>query len=455
MTPVTPTPAATRTTRSTLDWLRNWGATLAVGIILVPILLIQPWRTYLDQGPIRSDGLGYFAWTRAALDGELGFCRYPSIEQAAAVKIPRPTATDPKRIRCADKYPPGLAILQFPVMAALSSRSNDTVAVTPAQHDASLWLGGLALIGVCTAITAVARRFGANGWGVQVAVFAFVFGAGLFPYATYSAAFMHIHAALMVSLLLWVAVKTQQDGRSLRTAILAGLCAFFIVSMRNIDLAIIAILMTAYAPWAYVTREGSGAARVRGIAVDLAPVAIGVLAAASLQLGINHYMSGEWALSSYSPGEKFIFDRFHQREVLFSYSRGLFIYAPLVLFTLVAGLLVRRARTITVLYGALIAVLAVVYGFWWTWELGGGAGFGHRGFVEIAPVGMLAAALILTSIPRRAFIAFSVLALGAALWSLQLAALMATLNYPEYAADAHIYWRHTVGSESILARLFR
>ena len=55
----------------------------------------------------------------------------------------------------------------------------------------------------------------------------------------------------------------------------------------------------------------------------------------------------------------------------------------------------------------------------------------------------------------RALVACSVLALGAAVWTMQLATLMATLNYPEYTADAHIYWSHTVGSESILGRLFR
>jgi hypothetical protein len=166
-------------------------------------------------------------------------------------------------------------------------------------------------------------------------------------------------------------------------------------------------------------------------------------------------MSGTWAVSSYRTGEDFIFDQPHQREVLFSYSRGLFVYAPIVFLTVVAGLVVRRARIFTFLYLALIATLTMIYGFWFQWELGGGAGFGHRGFVEIAPIGMLAAALVLTSIPRPARVAFGIVAIGAAAWSMQLAALMATLNYPEYAANAHVYWSHTVGSESVIGRLFR
>lgn len=452
--------------------LRTWAATILIGALLVPILLIQPWRTYLNQGPIRSDGLGYFAWTRAVLDRDLDFCRYPSIEAVAAVKLPRPTPSDPTRVRCADRYPPGLAILQFPVMAILSYRSSPDVAVTSAQHDASVWLGGLALIGICIAVTATARRLGAIGWGVQAAVIAFTFGAGLFPYATFGASFVHIHGALMVALLVWAGVRTRQEGRSLLVGIVAGVAAFFIVSMRNIDLVIPVVLAIAFATWHLRTGEGTWPARARVALIDLLPVGAGIVAAAALQLSINHHMSGEWALSSYRAGEDFVFTSWHQRQVLFSYNRGLFIYAPVVFFTLVAGAVVTRTRALTAIYGSLVALLAVIYGFWFSWQLGGGAGFGHRGFVEIAPIGMLIAALVMaparrapeaTARPntarrarssRRARVAFAVLALASALWTMQLAVLMWNYEYPEYIATPSIYWSHTIGADSLLARIF-
>ena len=180
--------------------LRGWGASIAIAVILVPILLIQPWKTYLDQGPIRSDGVGYFAWTRAVTDGHFSFCQYKWVALQGGITVPRPTKENPKATICINRYPPGLAILQFPVMAPLSARSDPTNPVSPAQHEASLWLGGLALLATCLMVTATARRLGAEGWCVQFAVLAFAFGAGLFSYGTYLASFVHIHVAMFIAL---------------------------------------------------------------------------------------------------------------------------------------------------------------------------------------------------------------------------------------------------------------
>ena len=231
---------------------------------------------------------------------------------------------------------------------------------------------------------------------------AFTFGAGLFPYATFGASFVHIHAALMVALLVWSGIRTRQEGRSLPVALVAAAAGFFIVSMRNIDVVVPLVLGVAFALWSLRTRDGPAPTRIRATVLDLVPVAIGIVAAGVLQLTINHHMSGEWALSSYRSGEDFVFSSWHQRQVLFSYHRGLFIYAPVVLFTLVAGALVVHARAIVAVYATLIAILTMIYGFWFSWELGGGAGFGHRGFVEIAPIGMLAAALVIAPATRPA-----------------------------------------------------
>ena len=115
--------------------LRRWGASIAIALILVPILLIQPWKTYLNQGPIRSDGVGYFAWTRAVTDGHSSCCEYKWVALQGGIAVPRPRTANPKATICMNRYPPGLAIRQFPVMAPLSARSDPTNPVSPAQHD--------------------------------------------------------------------------------------------------------------------------------------------------------------------------------------------------------------------------------------------------------------------------------------------------------------------------------
>ncbi len=434
--------------------LRRWGASIAIALILVPILLIQPWTTYLNQGPIRSDGVGYFAWTRSVTDGHFSFCEYKWVALQGGILLPRPTKANPKATICMNRYPPGLAILQFPVMAPLSARSDPTNPVSPAQHEASLWLGGLALVATGLMVTATARRLGAEGWGVQFAVLAFAFGAGLFSYGTYLASFVHIHVAMFVALLVWSAVRVQQQGRSRLTTVVTLLGGFFIVSMRNIDLSIIAVLVAFYVAWAW--RGGTGTVRARALELvrDLLPLGIGIVGAIALQLAINRYFFGHFEFSSYK-GDTFIFDHPNQRQVLFSYTRGFFLYAPVALVTIIVGLTVARARVVTALYLALVAALTVIYGFWKYWELGAGAGYGHRGFIDAAPVGMLAAALVFTHAQRALRTTAVVFAVGATLWSLQLMILMLGYHYPEYTVDAKTFWSHTIGRDSLIGRMVR
>ena len=434
--------------------LRGWGATIAIAVILVPILLIQPWKTYLDQGPIRSDGVGYFAWTRAVTDGHFSFCQYKWVALQGGITVPRPTKENPKATICINRYPPGLAILQFPVMAPLSARSDPTNPVSPAQHEASLWLGGLALLATCLMVTATARRLGAEGWGVQFAVLAFAFGAGLFSYGTYLASFVHIHVAMFIALLVWSGVRVQQEGRSRLTMVITLLGGFFIVSMRNIDLSIIVVLVAFYVAWAWRGGTDSVRARVLELVRDLLPLTIGIAGAMALQLAINRYFFGHFELSSYK-GDTFLFDRPFQRQVLFSYTRGFFVYAPLALVTIIAGLTVARARVVTLLYVALVATLTMIYGFWDYWALGAGAGYGHRGFIDAAPVGMLAAALAFTHAKRALRTTAVVLGVGATLWSLQIMILMLGYHYPEYTVDAKTFWSHTIGRDSLIGRMVR
>jgi len=438
---------------SVARFARAWASCIVVGVVLVPVLLVQPWRTYLDQGPIRSDGLGYFAWTRAALDGTLDFCRYPTVVPVAVVEVPRPTRDDPDAYRCADRYPPGLAMLQFPVMAPLADHGDDPAVVTGAQHEASLWLGGLALMVACVAVVATARRLGARGWGVHVGVLVFVFGAGLFPFATYAASYVHVHEAMFVAILLWVGVRVHQGGRHLGVALLGAFSAFFLVVIRNVDLLVLGVLVAAYLCWTWWARsEVAVRERVRGLALDVLPVVAGAALACAFQLLLNHHISGGWTLSSYGSGEDFVFDHPMQRAVLFSYDRGLFVYAPVVLLTIAVGLAVARSRALAALYALLVVMLATLYGFWFQWQLGGGAGFGHRGFVDVAPVGMLVAAVALPALSKAPRVVVAVLAIGCALWTLQLALLMWNYEFPEYTVTPSVYWAHTIGEDSLWRR---
>jgi len=80
-------------------------------------LIVTVDAPYTNSPPIRSDGLGHHAWTRALLDGHLSFCAYPELDEVRAVSPPLQTDM------CANKYPPGLALLRFPVMAPFTAQN--------------------------------------------------------------------------------------------------------------------------------------------------------------------------------------------------------------------------------------------------------------------------------------------------------------------------------------------
>lgn len=347
----------------------GWVLPLAfLGFVTAWVTIYTP---YNNGPPIRSDGTGYHVWTRALLDRDVSFCRWrDAIENFLAVK-------DDARNFCQNKYPPGLALLRFPVMAFLVDRSDpNDVHVTRAEHNASLILGGGVLWLQAAFVLWAAALLQLPAWRSSAAVLFAVFGTGSFHYATYDGSFSHVYSAFLYASLLLLAVREHVTGRRM-SVVLLGVCSFFLASLRNTNALLLAELTLAYLIW----RRSVPWSRL--VLQKLVPVAIGASCAIALQWTYNYIAVGGLAVSSYGE-ERFIWDRPMQHAVLFSYERGLFTYYPVFGLGLLTGLAIRRARPLTLVLSALIATLTTLYGYWHMWPLG--AGMGHRGFVEIVPL---------------------------------------------------------------------
>jgi nitrate reductase NapE component len=434
-------------TRVVGGFVRDWFSCLILMVVLVPVLAAQPWHTYLNEPPIRSDALGYHLWIRAILDDNFDFCRF-HIDTGTVVQFKRPTPTDPNHVRCGDQYPPGLALLQLPVMAPLADHGANPRIANQDENEAALWMGGAALLLTCVLVVAVARRLRIPPWPTHVALVTMVFGTASFVFGTYDGGFTHVYLALGVAALVWAATRTLQQGRSGSSAIVAFLAACFITAMRNVDILPVMLLVAAYAAVVLVREQRRWSKQTKRLALDLAPVVAGVLLASAGQIVLNHHFSGTWTLSSYGE-HRFTWGQQMQRSVLVSYTRGLFTYWPIMAVVLVAGFAVRKARAWTLLFAALVALMTTIYGFWPDWALGGGAGFGHRGFIEIVPVGMIAFAMALSSLRRPLQLFAGGLAVMCACLTFQLALQMWNRDFPEYAPTAHQYWSHIIGRDAL------
>ena len=222
---------------------RGWAAGAIALVVGVSFALVQP---YDNRPPIRADGLGYHVWTRALREHDLSFCGYPELELVGAI-----ARRDERRQVCLNKYPMGLALLRFPVMAPLVDRRPGLPLVSKGEQ-----------IGEPGPVCAGAGRrrapltggralfaLGARPVVANLAVVAAVFGTGLFHYATYDGSFTHVYVALGVAALVWLGVRFPPSRPPpWWPVVVAGAVCFFMVSMRSLHLLAVAACCSSCTP---------------------------------------------------------------------------------------------------------------------------------------------------------------------------------------------------------------
>ena len=369
-------------------------------LALFPILLMAIWVTvhppYTQSPPIRSDGLGYYAWTEAILQGNLDFCQWSGqLDPVGAISAR--SADHPAR--CENKYPPGLALLRLPVMGPVAAiaESGDAgrLTISRAEESLSLWLGIAALLTTVLLLYATLRRLGVRGLLADWILIVVCFGTGLFHYATFDSSFTHIYSAALFAGVLLVGVKAAQDRRSPSRWLLFGL-SLFIALIREPDIPSLLVLVGAFVVWR--GRGLQAGERRRAAAGIIVPVTLALMAVGAFQLLYNHWSTGTWTLSSYGQ-QGFSVGQLKEPDVLFSPTHGLFLWYPVLAVLLIAALAQKRTRIWGLVALGTGAPLTVIYGSWASWSLGGA--FGMRGFVDIVPVIAVAGAVGLASLRTR------------------------------------------------------
>ncbi len=381
---MTTAPDAIATPAAQPGFLSGWAAALAIAAIagaLVPILVL--FEPSDPRQVIRSDGCGYHLWTYAILKGDLSFQWFEGDPVHARL---RPMDTEPRRYTC--KYPPGIALIRLPAMYWFVDVRNNSLTFSLAEHLVCHLFGALALVGIAVLGTLACRAEDLDPRATQFALLTLTFGTGLFHYATFDASFSHIHSALGVAWLVWCGAGRKAGRSTFALATSVALVCAMLVLIRMTNVLLIGF-------WA-LGRFARAYSRGEGFRGPLAAGA-GTIAGLLMMVALNVHTFGRVTLHSY-PGEEFVWHRPMMLSVLTSREFGLLPYSPLLLLVLLAGVHVRSTRYATLAFGALVLAFAALYGFWWCWELG--AGFGHRGFVELVPFAFLPLAGALTRLSR-------------------------------------------------------
>jgi len=417
----------------------RWTSLLIVSGVLIPVTI---WPPYTNGPPIRSDGVGYHLWTRALLQGNFTFCQWRSdLDQVAAISF-----VDTSRGVCQDKFPPGLALLRFPIMAPLIIKKNGPL-ISHSEHEASLILGAVMLALICALLVSCSRLLGASLWAAHFSLLTYVFGTGLFHYATYDGSFTHIYTASLFALLIWLWIRARSSGLHL-PALALGVITFFLVLIRNTNVFLLGLLMIGDLV-IHCKHRGMKMGIRQSIATSW-PSFGGIGTGLVVQFTYNFYATHTFTISSYG-SEHFVFSRPMQWAVLVSYERGLFTYYPIVALALAVGLIVRKSRPSAIWFAVILACFTLIYGFWHSWALGGG--FGHRGFVELMPMGVPIFAVSLSELRTRFRIVAVAISILAVFVTIELLLGYWSWSLPIAGTTRVVYWSHVIGKKSLLSRV--
>jgi hypothetical protein len=351
------------------SWVRRWASLLILAVIVMVVMAFHP-------GPgIHSDGIGYHLWTYALLRGDLGFTWVPDLCGVKRWGLIQPDVAQ-QRYHC--KFPPGVALLRLPLMAFVVDPARNAPPYSAGEDWACIAISAAVLLAICGLCLRVCERLGVSTARRHAAVLLTTFGTGLYHYATYDGAMSHIYSALGAAILLWIAVVAVQDRVGRLPLVLTPVVLMLLLLVRNTNVLLITFWSLGLFVWGWNLGQRS-AARWFG---NAAIIAAGVGSAAAIQLALNYVGLGRFQLNSYAD-ESFDFSRLMLPDVMFSYERGLFTYNPIVLVALLGGLIARPTRWLTAGVALVVLTYGTLYGFWHCWPLG--HGFGHRGFVDMAP----------------------------------------------------------------------
>ena len=371
-------------------------STLTIAALMLALSVLQvrwAWIGDTDHAwdrLIRSDVRGYYGYLLAVfIRGDLGH------------EPPDPTYVHHTPDGTLNKYFAGTAVMMAPWFAAghavaLWSADAPKDGRSGWEHMA-IGLGGLVhvLLGLLLLRALLA------GLGVRDPVIAWVLAATvlatpLLPYATMQPGWSHVHSFLAFAAFLFLVHRLADDGR-MRWLILLGPVFGLIVLIRPVNgLVLLAVPIVAGHNTRAMIR------RVLRRPLHLVTALAAFAAVVGIQPLLWHAQTGHWVEWGYR-GEGFHWDRPEVLRVLFGFRRGLFLYAPVLLFAM-AALFALRRRAPVVAWSGLIyfAVNTYVIASWWIWYYG--SGFGSRVFIEHLAVLAVPWALALHHAGRRSWI---------------------------------------------------
>ncbi len=330
---------------------------------------------------IQADGKGYYAHLPAVfIYKDLNFSFFDSIEK----KYPNPSIYYDYRVEykgnTANKYFAGTALMMFPFF--ISAHFLSPVLDLPADGYSKLYLIFISISAIFYLWLGLFyfRKFllcySENETLISILLVLLVFSTNLFYYTVSEPAMSHIYSFACITAFVFY-TKNYFESPDFKILLILSFLLGLIILIRPVNGLV--ILLTPFLAGSWLLFKS----RLTDLMKKPDRLALSLVIAFSIvgiQFLIYKIQTGDFFIDAYGE-EKFNWLMPHPFYFLFSYKKGLFVYTPILLLSLV-GLfsLFKKDRFKFFSMSLFLFVLVYVLSAWWNWWYGGS--FGTRVIVE-------------------------------------------------------------------------
>lgn len=399
--------------------MNNLGRIILLILIIYPLLLVGLYYSNaVRKAPVREDAVGYYAYLPAVFNnkdltfkfmidegnpytqGENTFERQYNPEEAEILGF--------KQLQNGnflDKYPVGVAFLLMPFYILghiLTMICGLETTGWSFFYQYSAFYGGIVyfLLGILFLKKLLSKYF--SSLTTFFTLCAIILGTNLLNYALYENIFSHVYSFFLITALMYFTPIWLMD-MSVKKSICLGLTLGLIVLVRQTN------AICLFFPLLHGINSLSQVKKriklFRGSWYELIIILLVILIVLLPQFLYWKYAAGSFFYYSYGE-EGFLFFQPKLFKVLFSTSKGLFFWSPLLIIAFI-GLFLLRGKARKYLLPCLLIFVLQVYlvSSWWNWEYGWS--YGHRAFTDYLGIFAIGLAAFYSSIKKawcRAFI---------------------------------------------------
>lgn len=371
-----------------------------LAIILAFILMIQTNKAKVDV-VIKADAIGYYDYL-PSLFIHHDLVRKNKPERTDSVFYKRidkeGVYVDYKGFKV-DKYPVGTALLQWPFFYATyltTPRSGNPVDGYQKPFQRAVLYATLFYLFL--GIFFLRKMLELYDIKKSVIIFSqvlLVFATGVTNYANFDAGFSHVYSLFAINAFFYF-VRSFFIKNRLKYYILSGIFLGLILLIRQIN-----VLALLFVPFL----AGSPDNLKKGLLHILHHPKVlltGLFLTAALffiQCQVWYLQTGHFLLYSYQ-GEGFHFLNPQFINILFSYKKGLFVYTPVLFFSLfgLIWLAYKRKYYLVFTWLAFFTIITYIFSSWHSW--GYGASYGSRVFIDYYGMFFILLALLINEIPK-------------------------------------------------------